>query len=134
MRDGRNGYSSTQEFDFVPLGMAIKQAREARGITREQLAETIDYAPRHIQAIENEGQHPSLQLLIQLATMFNISIDQYLFPQRQRSASTLRRQVDAELEGLTEAELLVVSSTISGLKQARKHMKQQTISTEGNNV
>lgn len=45
MRDGKNGYSNTPEFDFLPLGRKIKQAREARGITREQLAEMLDYAP-----------------------------------------------------------------------------------------
>ena len=50
------------DFDFMPIGQAIKKAREARGMTREQLAEIIGYAPRHIQSIENEGQHPSIAL------------------------------------------------------------------------
>ena len=45
------------EFDFMPIGQAIKKAREAKGMTREQLAGIIGYAPRHIQAIENEGQY-----------------------------------------------------------------------------
>ena len=39
------------DFDFMPIGQAIKKAREARGITREQLAGIIGYAPRHIQSI-----------------------------------------------------------------------------------
>ena len=38
------------EFDFTPIGQAIKQAREAKGMTREELAELLDYASRHIQA------------------------------------------------------------------------------------
>ena len=50
--------NSNFKFDFMPLGQAIKKARESKGMTREQLAEIIGYAPRHIQAIENEGQHP----------------------------------------------------------------------------
>ena len=53
--------------DFMPIGQALKRAREARGVTREQLAGIIDKAPRHIQAIENEGQLPSVELLFQLA-------------------------------------------------------------------
>ncbi len=44
------------DFDFMPIGQAIKKAREARGMTREQLSGIIGYAPRHIQAIENEGK------------------------------------------------------------------------------
>lgn len=62
-------------FDFMPIGQAIKKAREAKGMTREQLSGIIGYAPRHIQAIENEGQYPSIELFIQLITMFDISAD-----------------------------------------------------------
>ena len=50
------------DFDFTPIGQAIKKAREARGMTREQLSGIIGYAPRHIQSIENEGQYPSCLL------------------------------------------------------------------------
>lgn len=68
------------DFDFTPIGLAIKKARTAQGMTREQLARIVDYDPRHLQAIENEGQKPSLELFIQLVTMFNISVDEYIFP------------------------------------------------------
>ncbi len=47
------------DFDFMPIGQAIKKAREAKKVTREQLAEIVDYSARHIQSVENEGQHPS---------------------------------------------------------------------------
>ena len=40
--------NSNFKFDFMPLGQAIKKARESKGMTREQLAEIIGYAPRHI--------------------------------------------------------------------------------------
>ena len=119
MREGNNGYSNTQDFDFQPLGQAIKKAREARGITREQLAEILDYAPRHIQSIENEGQHPSLQLFIQLVRMFDIPVDQYLFPDEESSA--IRHQVDATLRRLTDAELTVVDATAHALLLAREN-------------
>lgn len=56
--DERNNHF---DFDFTPIGQAIKKAREARGMTREELSGIIGYAPRHLQAIENEGQYPSLE-------------------------------------------------------------------------
>ena len=62
------------DFDFTPIGRAVKRARTARGMTREQLARIVDYDPRHLQAIENEGQYPSLELFIQLVTMFDVSV------------------------------------------------------------
>lgn len=55
------------DFDFTPIGQAIKKARTAKGLTREQLARIVDYDPRHLQAIENEGQKPSLELFMRSA-------------------------------------------------------------------
>lgn len=120
MREDSNSYASSEIFDFQPLGQAIKRAREARGITREQLAEQLDYAPRHLQSIENKGQHPSFQLFVQLVTMFNISVDRFIFPEHSPQPDTHRRQVDTLLELLDERDLLVVESTIMGLLKAKK--------------
>lgn len=62
------------DFDFTPIGQAIKKARTSRCMTRDELARIVDYDPRHLQAIENEGQKPSLELFIQLVTMFGVSV------------------------------------------------------------
>lgn len=32
MSDGKNGFSNSPEFDFTPIGQAIKKAREAKGL------------------------------------------------------------------------------------------------------
>lgn len=79
----------SETFGFMALGQAIKKAREAKGMTREQLAEILDVAPRHIQSIENEGQYPSFPLFIRLVTMFNISVDQYIFSDKRTEKTTL---------------------------------------------
>ena len=36
------------DFDFTPIGQAIKKARTSRGMTRDELARIIDYDPRHL--------------------------------------------------------------------------------------
>lgn len=107
-------------FDFMPLGQAIKRARVARQITREKLAEEAGYAPRHIQAIENDGQFPSVELLIWLARKFDISIDQYVFPKREAKKSTVRRQVETKLDKLTDRELSIIDATAVGICNARE--------------
>lgn len=124
MNGGKNGFSNSAEFDFRPIGQAIKKAREAQDITREQLSEIIDYAPRHIQSIENEGQHPSFQLFTQLVTMFNISVDSYIFPDKTSNKSTLRRQVDMLLDKLDDKELSVIEATIKGLYKAKEQTEE----------
>lgn len=80
------------DFDFTPIGQAIKKARTAKGMTREQLARIVDYDPRHLQAIENEGQKPSLELFIQLVTMFGVSVDEYIFPDNTMRAPDMSRR------------------------------------------
>lgn len=34
------------DFDFMPIGQAIKRARTAQGMTREQLSRIVDYRPK----------------------------------------------------------------------------------------
>ena len=103
------------KLDFMPIGQDIKQAREARDVTREQLSEVIDYAPRHIQAIENEGQTPSVDLLFQLAEMFDVSLDRHIFKDGDSTKSSIRRRVDTLLDGLDDKELLVIEGAAKGL-------------------
>lgn len=108
------------DFDFTPIGQAIKKARTAKGLTREQLARIVDYDPRHLQAIENEGQKPSLELFIQLVTMFGVSVDEYIFPDNEVKRSSVRRRLDAELDKLNDKELSIVEATVSGLCKAKE--------------
>ena len=108
------------DFDFTPIGLAIKKSRTAQGMTREQLARIVDYDPRHLQAIENEGQKPSLELFIQLMTMFNISVDEYIFPNKEVEKSSVRRRIDAQLNRLDNKELSVIEATVNGLCKAKE--------------
>ena len=87
---------------------------------REQLARILDYDPRHLQAIENEGQKPSLELFIQLVTMFGVSVDEYIFPDNEVKRSSVCRRLDAELDKLNDKELSIVEATVSGLCKAKE--------------
>lgn len=107
-------------FDFTPIGEAIKKARVAKKMTREQLANIVDYDIRHLQAVENEGQHPSFQLFTQLVTMFDISADEYIFPDKEVNKSSVRRRLDAQLDKLDDRELSVIEATVNGLCKAKE--------------
>ena len=51
------------KYDFRAFGLAIKEARLKRGLTREQMGALIEIDPRYLTNIENKGQHPSIQVL-----------------------------------------------------------------------
>ena len=89
-------------------------------MTREQLSGIIGYAPRHIQSIENEGQYPSIELFIQLITMFDVSVDEYIFPNKEVEKSSVRRRLDAQLNRLDDKELSVIEATVNGLYKAKE--------------
>ena len=118
-------------FDFMPMGQAIKKSREAKGITREQFSDIIGYAPRHIQSIENEGQYPSIELLIQLVTMFDVSFDQYIFPKKKSDKNTIRRQINSLLDTLNDKGLLIIKATINGLRKVKEEHPDLVLSLFG---
>lgn len=108
----------------MPIGQAIKKAREAKGMTREQLSGIIGYAPRHIQAIENEGQYPSIELFIQLITMFDVSVDEYIHKDKTIEKSSARRRLDALLDRLEDKDLSVIEATVNGLCKAKEQTEE----------
>ena len=110
--------------DFTPMGQAIKKAREARGMTREELSGIIGYAPRHIHSIENVGHYPSIKLFIQLITMFDVSVDEYIFPNKEVEKSSVRRRLDAKLNRLDDRELSVIEATVNGLCKAKEETEE----------
>ena len=109
----------THSFDFRPLGLAIREAREKAGLSRNDLGDKVFYGERHIADIENIGKHPSFQLFHDLVTMFNISVDEYFYPSKKAEKSTLRRQIEISMDALTDEELLIIQGTIDGIMKSK---------------
>ncbi len=68
-----------KKYDFKALGQAIKEARNIKGLSRNQLADIMNIAPRYIASIENSGQHPSLQIFYELVTVLDVFSGSILF-------------------------------------------------------
>ena len=65
------------KYDFRAFGLAIKEARLKRGLTREQVGALIEIDPRYLTNIENKGQHPSIQVLYDLVSLLDVSVDEF---------------------------------------------------------
>lgn len=117
-------------YNFKALGQAIKREREARGWTREQLSEKIDLAPRYIMSIENEGQHPSLQKFYEFVTLFQLSVDEFFFPDANVKRGTRRLQLDALLDEMSESELIVMSAAARGVMEASCTVDEKKVRSE----
>ena len=107
-------------FEFKKIGDAIKKAREAKEIKRDDFAETLDIAPRHLQAVENEGQYPSIPLFFRMVRLLDISIDEYMFPDKPVTKTTIRRQLDTLLDAFDDKELSIVNATAKAICKAKE--------------
>ena len=113
----------THSFDFRPLGLAIREAREKAGLSRNDLGDKVFYGKRHIADIENIGKHPGFQLFHDLVTMFNISVDEYFYPAKNVEKNTARRQINSSLDLLSDNELKIIQGTIDGILNSRENKK-----------
>lgn len=88
-------------------------------MTQEQLAFIIDRDPRTVMYHENDGQHPSLNIFYQLMTMFDISVDQFFYPDMGANDASKKR-INVMLNSMDEKELHLVESLIRAVKDARE--------------
>ena len=105
------------KYDFKAFGQAIKAARKAKGLSRNELADQMGIAPRYIASIENIGQHPSLQIFYELVTLLDVSVDQFFFPNTDINKSTQRRQIDSLLDEISDKGLQIVTATAREIKK-----------------
>ena len=87
-----------RRFDFHGLGLALKQAREAKGWTQAYVAELVGKTDKTIMNIENKGQHPSFNLFFKLVTLFDISVDQFFYTEGNRGGDSCRKHIDVLLD------------------------------------
>ena len=100
------------KYDFRALGFAIKEARKKQGLTREQVGAMIEIDPRYLTNIENKGQHPSLQVLYDLVSLLNVSVDEFFL-----SSDSLAK---SRIDNFTDADLVIMESVADGIVKSKE--------------
>ena len=108
------------KYDFRAFGLAIKSARKKQNLTREQVGAMIEIAPRYLTNIENKGQHPSLQVFYDLVSLLNISVDEFFLPASDLDKSTRRRQLEKQLDNLSDKDLVIMESVADGIIKSKE--------------
>ena len=103
------------KYDFRAFGLAIKEARKKQGLTREQVGALIEIDPRYLTNIENKGQHPSLQVLYDLVSLLNVSVDEFFLSSDSLAKSSRRRQLESKIDNFTDADLVIMESVADGI-------------------
>ena len=55
-----------------------------------------------------------------LSPLFDISVDQFFFPDAHIEKSTKRRQLDEMLDGLDDIDLIIIEATVKGINEAKQ--------------
>jgi len=97
------------------LGEAVKAARLAMKLTREQFAEKIDLSPRRVMAIENEGKTPSYDTLVKMIRVLGIDANAVFYPENAKQ-ETLAGQLSRLLPQCEERELRAIIALVQTLR------------------
>lgn len=78
-------------YDIKEVGDRIRRLRKEQGMTQAQLAAKLNIGDRHLRKIEAGEKGPSIDILIEIATLFGVSLD-YIILGKQ-SQSDLKQQL-----------------------------------------
>ena len=83
------------------IGARITQLRIARGLTQEKVAEDLHICTAHFQRAETAKRNISLDLLVDIAEYFEVSLD-YLVLGKTPSNGHLKEQLQSMMENLQD--------------------------------
>ncbi|MDE5991442.1 MAG: helix-turn-helix transcriptional regulator [Oscillospiraceae bacterium] len=101
-------------FNWIKIGERISIQRNELGLTQEDVYEKLDFSQNHYSRIENGRDGISVEKLIQLSDILNISID-YLLKGKIRS----NRKSDFEIKynKLSKKQKQFIIQQIDSLKK-----------------
>ena len=87
--------------DGKAVGRRIKEAREKRHLTQEELAARIDISPTHVSSVIERGTKiPRLDTFVAIANALEVSGDALLLDVVDHAAESQASDLSAALEGL----------------------------------
>ena len=81
------------------FGYIVREMREAKGITREKLAEFFELQPQTISSIETGKNFVSSEVLAKLSNFFEVS-PAYFFTQKSRIINSVKSDYKQEIKRL----------------------------------
>ena len=96
------------------LGTKISEYRKLKGFTQESLANQLNVSSQAVSKWENDLSIPDLPIIIQLADIFNITLDELI---RQKENTELVRIVEPALrKSVDEMMLRIIVNSSDGAK------------------
>lgn len=101
------------------LADAIHQAREEKRITQEQLAEYLQISPTHVRHLESGRRKPSIEKLISLCKILDISFDQVVKGEPRPASTASERILNCVENVFSEKERNLIADLIEAAADRR---------------
>ncbi len=101
---------------MIYFGAKLKQLREARKMTQQQLADKLELTKSSVSAYENSAKYPSVEVLIRIATIFDVSADYLL---------GLSDNMDVNISNLTDGQTQLILSLIQEFNALNNSKKKE---------
>ena len=106
------------KIDYRKLGKRLKEERKKQGVTQEKLAEYVNLSVSHLSHIENGNEKTSLQTIVNIANVLNVSLDDLLdLDLGKRSMYLTIREIDLLFKDCTKEERKILIDNLNYLKK-----------------
>ena len=97
------------------IGTRIKEAREAKGLTQEQLAEIVGLSSTHISVIERGVKAPKLETFIEIANALDVTSDSLLLDVLDNSLQITATELSEQIKRLPPKEQRKILKAVRAL-------------------
>ena len=91
--------------NYTKLGKRIREARFRKHLTQNELAELINYSEKHVGNVETAKTKPSLEFVVKVANVLEVSLDDLLFDSLDNKEYLKRPEYKKLLEDYTPEKL-----------------------------
>ncbi len=102
------------------IGMRIQRLRKSRGYTQEQLSEMIDRAPNYISQLERGIKSMSLETLIQISNILDVSPEDILMDSITSSDRAVERSLSKLMCDCSPYEKHILLEILEATKRAMR--------------
>lgn len=81
-------------FDMKMCGKRIQVLRKKRGLTQLQITFKVNISEDHLKSIELGRRAPSVDLLIEFAELFHVSLDYLILGRTESNSAELMMELD----------------------------------------
>ena len=108
--------------DYITLGQRIRDLRQKRGLTQEQLAELADLSTPYVSHLERGTKKASLAVLVRLAECLSVTVDRLLTGNQETDKTAFYLEVQELLGDCSTRERAILTEIAYAAKRSiREH-------------